>query len=61
MPYENEGWDWSNAYISQGTSRIVSDHRKLWENHETDSPSRGPEKPAKHLDFELLTFRAIRE
>lgn len=39
MPWEGGWGDWSGISISQGISRIVGHHWKLWEKHGIDSSS----------------------
>lgn len=55
------GWDWSNEYMSRNIKN-VSDHTGGYARAMKDSPSNGPEKPAKHLDFwisDLQSYKRI--
>ena len=55
MKCEDEGKDWSQQSICQGTPRIAGNHQKLGEKHGSDSPSE-PLEEANLTDTLILDF-----
>lgn len=61
-PCDDEGRDWSDAFISWGMPRIAGKHKNLEEARKdhTLEPSEGA-PPCQHLDFGFLVSRSVRE
>lgn len=52
-PCESGGRNWNDSFTSQGMLNIASNHEKLGERHEMDSPS----KPPKGTNPAICNFR----